>query len=200
MRANMSATVYSDGIPGPWRPGTEAMERVATVPRCDPKEREDECRLATTQSRRARAVGSSRRLLAGGCERGHGGPWCCRLRCSRSLRCSSALEQARSASEGGSEEEAAPMSALQAKRRRAPGTDRDEEGPNAKRRSRRRANGAKPTALRRPNIRGAKRVQNESRPRVHGDVQFSCTGATWKFTNLSCRQQHRHPGRPDLRG
>jgi hypothetical protein len=31
---------------------------------------------------------------------------------------------------------------------------------------------------------GAKGVQNNSRPRSRGDVEFSCTGVTWKFTNF----------------
>jgi hypothetical protein len=91
--------------------------------------------------------------------------------------------QARSAGEGASEEEAAPLSALQAKhaaRQEQIATRRAERG--AERQAAREHREVDRAA--RAEQQSSKRVQNESRPRVNGDVQFSCTGVTWKFTNF----------------
>jgi hypothetical protein len=91
--------------------------------------------------------------------------------------------QARSAGEGGSEEEAAPLSALQAKhaaRQEQIATRRAER--EAEKQAARKQREADRAA--RAEEQSSKRVQNESRPRVNGDVQFSCTGVTWKFTNF----------------
>ncbi len=91
--------------------------------------------------------------------------------------------QAQSSSEAGAEEEAPPSSALQAKH-----TAREEQiaARRAEREAAKQAAREQREANRaaRAQQQSSKRVQNESRPRVHGDVQFSCTGVTWNFTNF----------------
>jgi|GEM_PF-1912495 hypothetical protein len=91
--------------------------------------------------------------------------------------------QARGARERSPEEEAATVAATEAKQ-----TEREERV--AERKAQREAEKAAAREQREAN-RGARsqqsssrRVQNGSRPRTHGDVQFSCTGATWTFTQF----------------
>jgi hypothetical protein len=103
--------------------------------------------------------------------------------------------QAQGASEGASQEEASsstPATQTRQARREERAAARKAEHEAAlaarkaereaeKRAARERQEARRAAAKERTSSRG---LQNESRPRTRGDVQFSCTGVTWRFTNF----------------
>ena len=102
--------------------------------------------------------------------------------------------QAQGASESPPQEEAASAPAPQTRQaereervaarkaeREAARAARKAEREAEKRAAREREETKRAAARQRTGSRG---VQNNSRPRSRGDVEFSCTGVTWKFTNF----------------
>jgi hypothetical protein len=91
--------------------------------------------------------------------------------------------QARGSSEASSEEEAAPTSALQAKhaaREELLATRRAEREAEKLAAREQREAGRQAKAQQ----QSTRRVQNETRVRMHGSAQFSCTGVTWNYTGF----------------
>jgi hypothetical protein len=98
--------------------------------------------------------------------------------------------QARGASERSPEEEAAAVAATEAKQsereERIAARKAQREAEKAIARAERQAAREQGEANRAAHSEQSRsrRVQNGSRLRTHGDVQFSCTGATWTFTQF----------------